>query len=282
MVDLILGTAQLGLDYGVTNRNGRPSNFEAMSLLEAASRSGVTSLDTASDYGDSEFRLGELGYSAKFRIISKFQCIENHCYDINKQLKRLKLSTIYAMLFHNASQIASDAGLRYLDELRSLKSQDFVKKIGFSAYQIDEIEQALVYFPDLDIIQVPGNALDFRILDSTVLKDLASRGVEVHVRSVFLQGLLLADPSSISTGKFSFLMNTLESINHQSMVTNQSVTQFLINQIRNHPNVSSLVIGASTSKELGQIIKAWDSPIGDVTRILHDLDYEALDPRNWA
>lgn len=282
MVDLILGTAQLGLDYGVTNRNGRPSNFETMTLLDAASRSGVTILDTASAYGDAEFRLGELGYSEKFRIISKFQCNEIHGYDIDKQLKRLKLSSIYAMLFHNATQLASDTGRQYLDELRLLKSQGLVKKIGFSAYQIDEIEQALVYFPDLDIIQVPGNALDFRILDSTVLKNLASRGVEVHVRSVFLQGLLLADPSSISTGKFSFLMKTLESIKHRSKETNQSVTQFLINQIRNHPNVSSLVIGASTSEELGQIIKAWDSPIGDATRIFHDLDYESLDPRNWA
>ena len=282
MDDLILGTAQLGLDYGVTNRNGRPSNTEAISLLEAATCSGITTLDTASAYGDAEVRLGELGYSKKFKIISKFQCIESQGYDISQQLKRLRVSTIDAMLFHNASQIASCTGRQHLDELQSLKSQGLVKKIGFSAYQIDEIELALKYFSDLDIIQVPGNALDFRILDSSVLKDLASRGVEIHVRSVFLQGLLLADADSISESQHSNLTNTLEGIRCGAKSSNQSVMQFLLNQIRNHPNVTSVVIGASTAYELSEIVKAWNDPAVNAPRITHDLNYEDLDPRNWV
>lgn len=282
MVDLVLGTAQLGLDYGITNRNGRPTNVEAISLLEVAISSGITTLDTANAYGDSEDRLGELGYSEKFRIISKFLCIESQGFDINQQLKRLKLSTIDAMLFHNASQIASRTGREHLDKLRSLKSQGLVKKIGFSAYQIEEIEQALKYFSDLDIIQVPGNALDFRILDSSVLKDLASRGVEIHVRSVFLQGLLLGDADSISESQHSILTNTLEVVRYKAKSSNQSVMQFLLNQIRNHPNVTSVVIGASTAYELREIVKAWNDPAVNAPRVTHDLNYEDLDPRNWV
>ena len=186
------------------------------------------------------------------------------------------------MLFHNASQIASGTGRQHLDGLRSLKSQGLVNKIGFSAYQIDEIEHALKYFSDLDIIQVPGNALDFRILDSSVLKDLVSRGVEIHVRSVFLQGLLLADAASISKSQHSILTNTLESVSCEAKSSNQSVIQFLLNQIRSHPNVTSVVIGASTAHELREIVEAWNDPAVNAPRVTHDLNYEDLDPRNWV
>lgn len=282
MVELVLGTAQLGQNYGVTNSLGRPNDLDAKLMLELAERSGLPAIDTAGAYGDAEFRLGELGYSNKFEIISKFNCVHGHSYDIYPHLQRLNLSSITGMLFHNASQIPSKTGRLNLEELRSFKNQGLVTKIGFSAYQIGEIEAALDYFSDPDIIQIPGNALDFRILDSSILKQLASQGVEIHVRSVFLQGLLLAHPFSISGGQHSFLTDTLERINDQAELSNQSVMQFLFNQIRTHPFVSSIVIGASSATELSQILKSWDLPTLDSSRLSHDLDYEDLDPRKWV
>jgi len=282
MVDLVLGTAQLGQNYGVTNSIGRPNDVDARLMLDIAENSGIFTLDTAGAYGDAEFRLGQLGYSERFQIISKFNCVHGQSYDIYPHLHRLNLSSITGMLFHDASQIPSKTGRLNLEELRTFKNQGLVTKIGFSAYQINEIEEALKYFSDPDFIQIPGNALDFRILDSSIVKQLASQGVEVHVRSVFLQGLLLAHPVSISRGRHSFLTETLERIGIESELSNQSVMQFLFNQIRSHHSVSSIVIGASSAKELSQIIKSWDLPTLDSSRISHDLDYEDLDPRKWV
>jgi aryl-alcohol dehydrogenase-like predicted oxidoreductase len=281
MVNLVLGTAQLGLDYGVTNSHGRPSDSEAASILELAKRSNIATIDTAAAYGDAESRLGESGFSSKFDIISKFHSIPGKPFKIEPHLKSLKLQSISGMLFHNASQIASETGLRNLNELRALRDEGLVSKIGFSAYQIEEIEGALEHFSDPDIIQIPSHALDLRALDSHILNEMASNRVEIHVRSVFMQGLLLAHPSSISVGKYSFLFDALQEVQEKAEETQQSVMQFLFNQVRNHPNVSSIVIGASTSHELGQIVSAWNSPIVESERIQHNLDYEDLDPRNW-
>jgi aryl-alcohol dehydrogenase-like predicted oxidoreductase len=281
MVNLVLGTAQLGLDYGVTNSHGRPSDSEAASILELAKRSNFATIDTAAAYGDAESRLGKSGFSRKFDIISKFHSIPGKAFLIEPHLKSLKLQTISGMLFHNASQIASETGLRNLNELRALRDEGLVSKIGFSAYQIDEIESALEHFSDPDIIQIPSHALDLRALDSHILNEMASKRVEIHVRSVFMQGLLLAQPSSILEGRYSFLFDALQEVQEKAEQTQQSVMQFLFNQVRNHPNVSSIVIGASNSHELGQIVSAWNSPVVESERIQHNLDYEDLDPRNW-
>jgi aryl-alcohol dehydrogenase-like predicted oxidoreductase len=281
MVNLVLGTAQLGLDYGVTNSLGRPSDSEAVSILDLAKRSNIDTIDTASAYGDAESRLGESGFSSKFDIISKFYSVPGKNFDIEPHLNSLKLQSVFGMLFHNASQIASEIGQQNLNELRALKDEGLVSKIGFSAYQIDEIEGALEHFSDPDIIQIPSHALDLRALDSHIMNEMVSKGAEIHVRSVFMQGLLLKQPSSISEGKYSFLIDTLQKLQERAEKTQQSVMQFLLNQIRNHPNVSSIVIGANNSQELGQIITAWNSPIVESERIKHNLDYKDLDPRNW-
>jgi aryl-alcohol dehydrogenase-like predicted oxidoreductase len=156
MANLVLGTAQLGLDYGVTNLTGRPSDSEAASMLELAKRSNIATLDTAIAYGDSESRLSELGFSVEFDIISKFQCIPGKKFFLDPHLKHLNLPSISGMLFHNASQIASTTGKQNLGELRAFKDEGLVSKIGFSAYQIDEIEGALEHFSDPDIIQIPS------------------------------------------------------------------------------------------------------------------------------
>jgi aryl-alcohol dehydrogenase-like predicted oxidoreductase len=282
MVNLVLGTAQLGLDYGVTNITGRPSDSNAASMLDLAKHSSITTLDTAIAYGDADLRLSEVGFAVEFDVISKFQCIQGKRFFLEPHLKRLNLPSIYGMLFHNSSQIASATGKQNLDDLRAFKGEGLVSKIGFSAYQIDEIEEALDYFPDPDIIQIPSHALDFRALDSNILTDLNLKGVEIHVRSVLLQGLLIAEPKFVLNGQHSFLFETLGRIAREAEVTNQTVLQYVINQVRNHPNVSSIVVGANTTEELGDIVTAWGLPLVKSERILHNLDYEYLDPRNWT
>lgn len=281
MVDLVLGTAQLGLDYGATNSVGRPCDDDAAALLELALSGGIRTVDTAAAYGDAESRLGNLDFSSKFKVISKFQCTNDQPLDLEQHLRRLQLQSIHGLLFHSALDLNSDEGLKALYKLRGYKRLGLVEKIGFSAYSLEEIQSALCIFPDVDLIQVPGNALDFRILDSEIIGALSGRGVEIHVRSVFLQGLLLNQTFDTIDTQHLHMLDVLREIEDTAISTEQSVIQFLLNQIRNNPNVSAVVIGASSSVELDQILKSWNSPYVESPRIQHNLDYKKLDPRNW-
>ena len=281
MVDLVLGTAQLGLNYGATNTSGRPSDEDASALLELALSGGIRTVDTAAAYGDAESRLGNLEFSSKFRVISKFQCTGEHKFDLDQQLRRLQLQSIHGLLFHSALDLTSNEGLNALDKLRDKKRLGLVEKIGFSAYSLEEIQRALRVFPDVDLIQIPGNALDFRILDSEVIHALSGSGVEIHVRSVFLQGLLLNNASDPIDNQHLHLLDILREIEETAISTGQSVIQFLMNQIRNNPTVSAVVIGASSAIELDELLKSWGSPCVESPRLQHNLDYEKLDPRNW-
>jgi aryl-alcohol dehydrogenase-like predicted oxidoreductase len=281
MVELVLGTAQLGLDYGITNQNGRPSDAQAIAMLEQAKSGGIRTLDTAEAYGDAELRLGDLGFASQFNVISKFSCEAEQNLSVDAHLKRLNLSCIEGLLFHSALHLTTDFGISSLNQLRAAKRSGLVKKIGFSAYTLSDIQNALSVFPDADIIQVPANALDFRILDSDLASKLIERGTEIHARSVFLQGLLLERDTISMKFKKSYLTETLDKIDEASASSDQSVLQYLLNQVRNHPNVSAVVAGVSSMNELSQIIEAWNCPPTLSKRIRHNLDYEKLDPRNW-
>jgi aryl-alcohol dehydrogenase-like predicted oxidoreductase len=281
MVDLVLGTAQLGLSYGATNTVGRPCDDDAAALLELALSGGIRTVDTAAAYGDAESRLGNLDFSTKFKVISKFQCTGDQPFDLEQHLRRLRLQSIHGLLFHSASDLNSDEGQKALDKLRDHKRLGLVEKIGFSAYSLEEIQNALGVFPDVDLIQVPGNALDFRILDSEIVHALSRRGVDIHVRSVFLQGLLLNQASDRIDPQHLHMLDVLKEIEQSATSAGQSVIQFLVNQIRNHPHVSAVVLGASSANELDEILKSWNSPYVESPRLQHNLDYKKLDPRNW-
>jgi aryl-alcohol dehydrogenase-like predicted oxidoreductase len=281
MVDLVLGTAQLGLDYGATNSVGRPCDDDAVALLELALSGGIRTVDTAAAYGDAESRLGNLDFSSKFKVISKFQCTNDQPLDLEQHLRRLQLQSIHGLLFHSALDLNGDEGLNALGKLRDYKRLGLVEKIGFSAYSLEEIQNTLGVFPDVDLIQVPGNALDFRILDSEIVHALSEKDIEIHVRSVFLQGLLLNQTSDPIDRQHLHILDVLKDIEWAATSTGQSVIQFLLNQIRNHPHVSAVVIGASSAIELAEILKSWDSPNVESPRLQHNLDYKKLDPRNW-
>ena len=280
-MELVLGTAQLGLDYGITNHNGRPSDADAIAMLQKAKSGGIRTLDTAEAYGDAELRLGGLGFAPQFKVISKFSCEAGEGLSVDAHLNRLKLSSIEGLLFHSALHLTTDLGTNYLKQLKAAKRSGLVKKIGFSAYALSDIQIALSVFPDVDIIQIPANALDFRILDSKLVSELVKRGTEIHIRSVFLQGLLLEREAIALHCKIPNLTETLKKIDEAATSSNQSLIQYLLNQVRNHPNVSAVVAGVSSINELSEVIDAWNCPPSFSERIRHDLDYKKLDPRNW-
>ena len=198
-MNLILGTAQFGLNYGVTNEEGKVSAIEVNNILEYAKGNGINMIDTAAAYGDSEEVLGKLCKSKKsLKFITKVPSLKSESANIIKTVessrRKLCCSNLYAVLFHDEKDIVSSTSERNVDRLLELKSNGVIQKIGSSFYTHEALEKALIKHK-LDIIQIPANALDQRFLNSGVLDEAKKQGIEVHVRSLFLQGLLL-DPNA--------------------------------------------------------------------------------------
>jgi hypothetical protein len=196
-LNLALGSAQFGLDYGVSNSDGQTSQSETRSILALARNLGVEILDTAAEYGQSESILGDIGVDS-FRVITKLPPkLDSQIgvevwvrQSLNLSLKKLRINSAYGLLLHRSEQLEGSSGKQVIWAVNELKAMGLIKKFGVSIYDPSELELVTqVCIPD--IVQAPINVLDRRLITSGWLKRLNQLGTEVHARSVFLQGLLL-------------------------------------------------------------------------------------------
>ncbi|MEW5772908.1 MAG: aldo/keto reductase [Thermodesulfobacteriota bacterium] len=205
-MELGLGAVQFGLDYGVSNRQGRTPEPEVRRILELAAASGVRILDTAAAYGGSEAVLGRcLPVDSSFRIITKTAPLREARGSADaprlvregfaRSLERLGREAVDGLLAHHAADLLGPGGEAVFAVLDGLRREGLARKIGLSVYAGAEIDAALDRY-DFDLVQVPANVLDQRLVSGGQFRRLRERGVEVHVRSVFLQGLLLMDPAA--------------------------------------------------------------------------------------
>lgn len=199
---LALGTVQFGLDYGVANRQGQIPIEEIKRILTVAQAAGMNTLDTAIAYGDSEARLGQAG-TADWRVVTKLPGLPLNETDIGNwvdnqaaaSLTRLGTDHLDALLLHRSADLLGPSGSTLFAALQGLKSRGITKKIGVSVYGPDELDLICPRFA-VDVVQIPFNLLDRRLTTSGSQKRLNELGVEIHARSVFLQGLLLMTPES--------------------------------------------------------------------------------------
>jgi len=199
-----LGSAQFGLDYGISNRQGMTPEAEVNSILTLAWKKGITLLDTATAYGTSEDAIGRsLPVATAFSLVTKTPLFRKERIDpedaaqlektFRQSLARLRQPALYGLLIHHAPDLLAPGGSHLWEALEGLKEAGLVSKIGVSVYSPREIEEiAGKYRPDL--VQLPLNILDQRMILGGHLEHLKKMGVEIHSRSVFLQGLLLMPP----------------------------------------------------------------------------------------
>lgn len=202
-----LGTVQFGLDYGVANQEGRAEENEVRRILALAADEGMDVLDTAAAYGESEAVLGRcLPRPISFRVVTKTRPLRERADataagrwirdGFERSLRRLALDRVETLLVHHVADLTGTEGSEVLKALVDLKRCGCVAKIGVSAYGGADIDAAIAIH-DFDLVQLPLNVLDQRLVASGQLRRLKDRGLEIHVRSVFLQGLLLMAPASV-------------------------------------------------------------------------------------
>ena len=210
-----LGTAQWGMRYGISNKVGMASSSEVQSILYDAEGVGRI-IDTAFSYGKSEQVLGAYDLEKlKYRLITKTDPLRNNNIsssdiplkvrsDLIKSLSKLKISQLYGLMVHHASDLLGEHGQVLWNELVDLKSEGLVSKIGCSFYSPEEFFKLANKF-DFDLVQIPFNIFDQRYIVSGMAEYTFLKNIEVHLRSIFLQGLLLVDSDSIIKMPTSFL-----------------------------------------------------------------------------
>lgn len=202
-----LGTVQFGLDYGISNREGRTSPDEVVRIIEVAKQYSIAVIDTAALYGTSEEVLGyALPQGNDFKLVTKTIRLDSNRITASEigqlerafsaSLKKLRTHSIYGLMLHNPDDLLAQGGEVLFECLRFQQESGRVKKIGVSVYTGDQIDRILDRF-EIDLVQLPINVLDQRLLSGGHLALLKSRGVEIHARSAFLQGLLLMDPETL-------------------------------------------------------------------------------------
>ncbi|MBF8964614.1 aldo/keto reductase [Pontibacter sp. FD36] len=195
---LILGTAQFGLPYGISNQRGQIPEPEVAIILAEAVKAGIDTLDTAAAYGNSEQCLGSVlnNLPAPYRIISKYppnQPDKSIRQAFQESLERLRADKLYGYLLHSYASYSDKPSV--LDELQELKSSGQVEKVGLSLYHPAEAEELLRREAPIDLVQFPYSIFDRRFEE--VLPELRHRGIETHIRSVYLQGLYFMQPDQL-------------------------------------------------------------------------------------
>jgi aryl-alcohol dehydrogenase-like predicted oxidoreductase len=287
-----LGTVQFGLDYGIANTSGRVPPPVVASMLELAGREGLTVIDTAHLYGDSERVLGgALPPDESFRFVTKTPrfggtIITERDADLlesalEQSLKLLRRSRVYGLLIHHAPDALAEGGERLFARMVALKERGKVERIGVSVYDPDQLERALERHP-IDLVQVPFNVLDQRLLRRPALLERLERGrVEVHGRSAFLQGLLLMEPASLDP-YFAPWRPVLEEYQRRVRGAGLSPLSAALRFAAESQSVGTVIFGACSVAEMAGAIAAAREAAPLPTLADLAVDDEALvNPSRW-
>tara|TARA_Y100001968_G_C19446890_1_gene765884 strand:+ start:886 stop:1746 length:861 start_codon:yes stop_codon:yes gene_type:complete len=257
---LSLGTAQFGMNYGISNRKGKPDYEEAERILHLAKKSDIKLIDTAIVYGDSEKVLGEIGVD-DFKIITKLPHVgikKNKIPDWIKQqvygsLSRLKVNKIHGLLLHNSEDLISIHGQEIYKTIDELKKEEIITKIGISVYNPTQINHIISNY-SIDIVQSPLNLFDRRLITGGWLSSLKNKNIEVHTRSCFLQGLLLMDSNNIPD--YFKTWQDILNLWHKWLEENQeSALKTCLSFPFSIKDVDKVIVGVDSFNNLNEIIK---------------------------
>ena len=283
---IALGTANFGQKYGLAGKIIK-SDKKIKKIIQFANNSKIKLIDTSNNYGSSETLLGNNNLK-NFKIITKLKIsndekksndLENIVFNkVEESLLKLNIKKLYAILLHESNDLKSNKRHKLIKVLKKLKKRNLVSKIGISIYNPKELNFIWPFWKP-DIVQCPFNILDRRIYESGWLKKLKKNKTEIHVRSIFLQGLLLQNEKSMPR-KFKKWKNIFKKWNNYCKKENISKIQGCINFIKSFKKISFVIIGFENIKQVKNIISYFENDRKSYTTIACN-DIRLIDPRLW-
>jgi len=286
-----VGTAQFGMDYGIANKGGQVPAAEVAAILEVAAARGVELIDTACLYGESERVLGDcLPTSHAFKIVTKTPHVAASRITVTDgrtlsaayrdSLKKLRQESLYALLVHNADDLLKPGGDIIYEEMQRLKDDGLAMKVGVSVYHGRQLDALSGRYP-LDLVQLPLNIFDQRLLKSGHLRYLKQSGTEIHVRSAFLQGLLQLGPEELPPS-LNRLQDRLRQYRDALGCWNITTSQASLWFLADIGEIDYVVCGVDSRAQFEELCLIAGAPHGryDFSGFAVD-DENLIDPTHW-
>lgn len=287
MSRLSLGTVQFGLKYGIANQSGRIKLEEVKKILQVAKNANIDLIDTAISYGDTEKIIGDSGIK-DFKFVSKLPALPKHEADIESwveknvqfSIKRLGIKSLYGLLIHKSENLLENSGKKLIQALNRMKLAGLVKKIGISIYDPSECEK-IFNLTRIDIVQAPLNIMDRRLVDSGWLSKLHSEKVEIHIRSVFLQGLLLMSRNLIPD-YFNQWSGIWDQWSSELKKNNLNPLEVCLSYPFSLPEIDRIIVGVDSAYQLNDIIYKSKSQLPEIDwSFMISSDQKLINPSNW-
>lgn len=290
---LVLGTAQLGMDYGIANKTGKPDMRMARDIVCTAWEGGIRHFDTAQGYGESEQVLGEilteLGVANQALIVTKLAPQIDHQNKkdmevaLRQSIEKLKLDRLYSVLLHK-DEFLDIFSTGLADILKSFVTEGLVEKIGISFYSSAKARVALEQ-GIISILQVPANVCDHSFYEAGIFDLAEKKGAEIYIRSVFLQGLLLMDTDNLPV-KMQYAAPIIQATEELCKELNMSRQELTLSYIKQKYPHAFVVIGTETKQQLVNNLAAWNSnQVLSITRrvdeIFANIDEKIINPTLW-
>tara|TARA_A100001011_G_C14118099_1_gene759992 strand:- start:145 stop:1008 length:864 start_codon:yes stop_codon:yes gene_type:complete len=281
---IIIGSANVNKRYGLINNKININEFKK--LLNFAVIKGIKTVDTSPQYSNSEKVIGSV--KKNFKIITKITGIPSKIKNIEiekwitnqflQSSKNLRLNKVYGLLLQNAEILLSKNSKFVFRALLNLKKKNKLQKIGISVYNFKTLEKIINKY-HIDFVQVPYNIFDRRIENVRLIKKIKKKGIEIHVRSIFLQGLLTKRNIRIPK-KLLSLKKGLESWKKWLELNKLTTINACLNFVLRNKNIDKIVIGFNDLESFKQVINYKKSTI-NFRKLNIKIDSKHLDPRKW-
>lgn len=261
-----LGTVQFGMAYGMAKPLQPVPLSTIRNILRIAHEQGIRVIDTAPAYGGSEDMIGRtLPEEHRFHIVTKTLAVRSNTItkDDARRLRQtflhsistLRQTVLHGLLVHHTDDLMIKNGSYLMDEMLRLKQDGLVRKIGVSVYTARQIDQILSQYK-IDIIQIPLSVFDQRLIQSGHIKRLKELAIEIHARSVFLQGALLLSQDRLPP-YFAAARKLIRQYHQAIQTANVSLPAAALNFIAQIPDIDCILIGVNSAQELQENIAAF-------------------------
>ena len=287
---IIIGTAQFGTKYGVSNKK-RISKEQIKKIFYFLEKKNIHTFDTAENYGDAELKIGKYNKKKQFALSTKISSLKKiKQKDLEEQINskvenmcnRLNTNKINYLLLHDFKDIQrkNNKSKKIIAILRKIKKSGKILNFGVSVYSCKDAEK-IIESHKIDFIQIPFNLFDQSLLKKNFYKKLQKKKIDIHIRSIFLQGLVFINYKKEKNKK---ILKITKKINFFLEKKKNEKIKLLINFIKNYNFFKKIVIGVNSLNQIKEITKIFEQNVNyNKSQFLEykRTDKSLIDPRNW-
>lgn len=275
---IVVGTANFFKNYGINK--SFLNKKEKIKIYKYLEKNKFSYFDISNSYGNFENDKYFLKLKKKINFKLKLKNLNNIEIDLNDILNKLNVPKFECLMMHDENELLTKKGLSKFNELLLInKKKNFFKSIGVSIYSLNTINTILNNNIKIDVVQLPMNLFDQKFSSISILKKLRKNKIKIHVRSIFLQGLLLKDSNNIRN---KILKNKMKNFENFVKKNNSCKLNLCIDYIKSIKYVEKVIIGFDNLKQFKKITKTFKLKKKNISYCKFcKIRTNFTDPRKW-